>query len=173
MITTLPALTPVLATAAVGLLYYRRIRRNFGRQPYHPRRALARLVLLTLVAVLLVVVGLLQPHVRAAITIGAVVGIGIAVLALRHAHVEPSPSEAYYTPNPWIGGALSLLLVGRLAWRWSSGAFTGNFAGSMATGQPTSALTLGIAAVLVGYYLFFGIGLRRQLRRPVVAAPDA
>ncbi len=173
MITTLPALTPVLATAAIGLLYYRRIRRNFGRQPYHPRRALARLVLLALVAVLLVTVAVLQPHVWLAIAIGAVVGMGIAVLALRHTHVEPCLSEAYYTPNPWIGGALSLLLVGRLVWRWSSGAFTGGFTGGMATGQSASALTLGIAAVLVAYYLFQGIGLRRQLRRPAVAATGA
>lgn len=67
----------------------------------------------------------------------------------------------FYTPNPWIGGVLSLLLVGRLAWRMGSGVFTG---GTVQFGQNASPLTLAIAATLVGYYLFNGIGLALRMR---------
>ena len=46
----LPALVPYLATAGIGWLYYRRIRRSFGRQAWQPGRAIARLVLVSVVA---------------------------------------------------------------------------------------------------------------------------
>ena len=43
----LPALAPYLATAGIGWLYYRRIRRSFGRQRWQPRRTIARLLLVS------------------------------------------------------------------------------------------------------------------------------
>ena len=50
MTATHPAtLTPLFFTAAIGVIYYRRIRRQFGRQPYQPKRAMARTVFLMLV----------------------------------------------------------------------------------------------------------------------------
>jgi len=67
-----------------------------------------------------------------------------------------------YTPNPWIGGALSLLLVARLAWRWQQGA---RAFGPAAAAQP-SVLTLAFAATLVAYYLVNGGGLAWRMRRP-------
>lgn len=162
---TLPALTPILATAGVGFILYRRIRRLFGRQPYRPKRALARLILLGVVMLALIVAAVMLPQVWPGIVAGIVAGTAIGVFALRHTQVEPCLREAYYTPNPWIGGALSLLLVGRLAWRWAGGAFSG--------GMPTtqaSPLTMAIAATLIAYYLTYGMGLRRQLRRPALQA---
>ena len=50
------SLTPVLATAGIGWLYYRRIRRQFGRQQYQPRRAMLRVGLLALGACALLVI---------------------------------------------------------------------------------------------------------------------
>ena len=44
----LPSLMPFVAVVAVGLLYYRRIRRQFGRQPWQAKRHGARLVLLAI-----------------------------------------------------------------------------------------------------------------------------
>lgn len=79
----LPALTPYLATAGIGWLYYRRIRRSFGRQPWQPKRTIARLVLVSLVAASLACAAVFLPHVGVGIGIGAVVGgwPGVAVRA--------------------------------------------------------------------------------------------
>lgn len=162
---SLPQLTPVLVTAAIAWAYYRRLRSHFGRQRYRPRRALFRLGVLGLAGVALALAAAFVPDAAWTVVPGAVAGAALGVFALGKTRVDAGDGAAHYTPNPWIGGALSLLLVGRLAWRWSQGGFAPG-----APTQPTSALTLGIAAVLVAYYLAYGIGLRRRVRQaPPVA----
>ena len=49
----LSPLMPYLTAAGMGLLYYRRMRRYFGRQPWQPKRTLVRVVILTIVSALL------------------------------------------------------------------------------------------------------------------------
>jgi hypothetical protein len=162
------SLTPVIATAGIGWLYYRRIRRQFGRQQYQSRRAMLRVGLLALVACALLVMAIAIPKVGAAIALGLVAGCSLGALALRHVAIESADGVRWYTPNPWIGGALSLLLVGRLAWRFGHGAFA---AGGAQAAQNMSPLTLGIAATLVGFYVVNGAGLawRTRALAPAVA----
>jgi membrane associated rhomboid family serine protease len=158
----LPALTPYLATAGIGWLYYRRIRRSFGRQLWQPKRTITRLVLVSLVAASLVCAAVFLPHVGAGIAVGAVLGAALGVFALKHTHAQATDGKRYYTPNPWIGGGLTLLLLGRLAWRWSQGALTGS---SAQMGQQVSPLTLGIAATLIAYSLVYSSGLLLRMRK--------
>ena len=159
--TVLPALTPYLATAGIGWLYYRRIRRSFGRQTWQPKRTIARLVLVSLVAVALICAAIFLPHVGLGIGIGAMAGAALGVFALKHTHAQAIDGQRYYTPNPWIGGGLTLLLLGRLAWRWGQGAFAGG-AGQTAQASP---LTMAIAATLISYSLVNGIGLLLRMRQ--------
>lgn len=159
--TVLPALTPYLATAGIGWLYYRRIRRSFGRQAWQPKRAIARLVLVSLVSLALVSAAIFLPRVGWGIGTGAAAGAALGVFALRHTHAQVIDGQRYYTPNPWIGGGLTLLLLGRLAWRWGQGAF----AGGSAQAAQASPLTMGIAATLISYSLVNGIGLLLRMRR--------
>lgn len=157
----LPILTPYLATAGIGWLYYRRLRRSFGRQTWQPKRTIARLVLVSLVAASLVCAAVFLPHVGLGIAVGAMLGAALGVFALKHTHAQLIHGKRYYTPNPWIGGGLSLLLLGRLAWRWSQGALTGS---SAQIGQQASPLTLGIAATLIVYSLIYSAGLLLRMR---------
>ena len=156
---TLPALTPYLATAGIGWLYYRRIRRSFGRQPWQPKRTIARLVLVSLVMLALVAAAVFLPHVGPGITLGAVTGAVLGVFALRHTRDEIVEGKRYYTPNPWIGGGLTLLLLGRLAWRWSQG----GFANGAQMGSQASPLTMGIAATLIAYAVVYSSGLHIRM----------
>lgn len=158
----LPALTPYLATAGIGWLYYRRIRRSFGRQSWQPKRTVARLVLVSLVAASLICAAVFLPHTGAGIAIGAVLGAALGTFGLKHTHAQLIDGKRYYTPNPWIGGGLTLLLLGRLAWRWSQGAFAG---GSAQAAQQASPLTLGIAATLIAYSLVYSSGLLLRMRK--------
>lgn len=157
----LPVLTPYLATAGIGWLYYRRIRRSFGRQTWQPKRTVARLVLVSLVALALICAAIFLPHVGLGIGIGAVAGAALGAFALKHTHAQTIDGQRYYTPNPWIGGGLTLLLLGRLAWRWGQGAFVGG-SGQAAQASP---LTMGIAATLISYSLVNGVGLLLRMRR--------
>ena len=169
----LPALMPYLATAGIGWIYYRRIRRSFGRQPWQPKRTMFRLAILSLAVVGLGFAAVFLPHAGWGIAAGMAAGAVLGWLALRHTHVGAVDGKRYYTPNPWIGGALSLLLIGRLVWRWNQGAFAG---GAMQASQQASPLTLAVAAALVGYFVANNIGrmLRmRNLEKETLAGPAA
>jgi hypothetical protein len=154
---------PLVFLAVIGLLYARRIRRHFGRQRYQPRRALARIVLLAVVLCALLVMAFVLPQVAIGVAIGLVAGGVLGAIGLRHTRFEYSAGQGWYTPNPWIGGALSLVLLGRLAWRWQGGAFAAVGGGAHATQDP-SALTLGIVAALLAFYLVNGTGLAWRMR---------
>jgi hypothetical protein len=158
---SLPSMTPMLATAGIGLLYYRRIRRQFGRQPWKPgARFWLRVGVLSLLMAALLIAGSIVPGGALAIFAGTLVGAVLGGFAIRHTKIETADGARWYTPNPWIGGALSLLLVARLAWRWQAGAL----AVGTASRQAPSALTLAFAATLVAYYLVSGLGLLWRMR---------
>ncbi len=159
---TLPALTPYLATAGIGWLYYRRIRRSFGRQPWQPKRTVARLVLVSLVSLALLAAAIYLPQVGPGIGIGAVLGAALGAFGLKHTHAQVIDGRRYYTPNPWIGGGLTLLLLGRLAWRWGQGAFS---SGGAQAAQQASPLTMGIAATLIAYSLVYSSGLLLRMHQ--------
>ncbi|MCC4605873.1 hypothetical protein HG421_18565 [Xanthomonas campestris pv. badrii] len=155
-------LTPYLSMAAIGYFYYRRIRRSFGRQQWKPASTALRSVVLVIAAAALAYAVYGLPQVRLGIALGAVAGIGLGALSLRYTHAEWVDGRGWYTPNPWIGAALMLVLLGRLAWRWASGAFS---QGAAAAGSQASPLTLGIAAALVLYALVHVGGLWWRLRQ--------
>lgn len=165
-------LTPWVATAGVAWLYYRRIRRQFGRQAYRPRRATVRIVLLALVGCGLLLAAVVLPHLAPAMALGGLLGAVLGWLALRHMQVGMVDGQRSYTPNPWIGGALSLLLVARLAWRWHVGAFApAAQPAAESFGQNTSPLTFAFLAALVAYYLVSGIGLVMRMRALAGSGP--
>lgn len=157
MASPIAATAPYWLPALSMLLIYRRIRRNFGVQPWRPVRSGIRLGILALVAALLCVAGVAMPHLALGLGVGAALGAPLGLLALKHTHVAWRDGRRTYTPNPWIGGALTALLLGRMAWRYTHEGF--------AATQAPSALTMGMAAVLIGYSLVYTIGLMVQMRR--------
>ncbi|MFC5569604.1 hypothetical protein ACFPN1_05975 [Lysobacter yangpyeongensis] len=160
----LPALLPYAMTAGIGLMYYRRIRRQFGRQPWQPRRTMVRIALLALVLASLVLAGIFVPGAALAVATALALGAALGMYGISQTRIELVDGQRSYLPNPWIGGALSLLLVGRLAWRLMHGGFV--------QAQPggASPLTLAFAAALIGYYLTYSIALALRMRRLV---PDS
>jgi hypothetical protein len=158
----LPTIAPLLATAGFGWLYYRRIRRQFGRQAYRPRRTMVRIGVLSLVACALLVAGVLSHRLLPALAIGGLAGGALGWLALRHTRVAIVDGVRAYVPNPWLGGAIALLLVARLAWRWYR--FEALGAGMQQQGMLASPLTYGLLVALVAYYLVSSIGLVQRMR---------
>jgi hypothetical protein len=110
-------------------------------------------VLLALLALLLA----MRPAENWGIAAGAAIGGGFGLLALRLTRIDVTESGPGYTPNPWIGAALTGLLLGRMAWRIAAGGFTAP--------QSSSPLTLAIAATVLSFYVVQGLGLMHRMKR--------
>ena len=164
---------PIAALLGIGALVawrlYGRIQRLTTRQHFNLRRSRVSLVLFPLLMLLLLVGTYTHPLGIAAELGGALIGVGLAVYGLRHTQYENTTEGLFYTPNAHIGIALSVLLAGRVAYR-----FFQMYAATAAVAQPSqdfarSPLTLLIFGTTAGYYAWYAFGLIRWSR--TVAAP--
>jgi hypothetical protein len=153
---------PYLVAALIVFAVYRRLRRSFGRQPLRPRRMVFRIVLLSLFAVLLAPTTLRSSAFAAAALVGLAAGVLLALFGASRTRFENIGAERYYVPHTYTGIAVSLLFVGRVAYRLlqaygvahgASGLRSGAATG--AAGYLSSPLTLGLFYVLVGYYVYY------------------
>jgi len=156
-----------LAAAAVGFMMFRRIRRNIGQQRWRPGSVRFRLVVVSVVALLLLAGGAFVPHGAWAVPLALAAGGALGWLSLGHTHVHWDGGQKVYTPNPWIGGALSVVLLGRLAWRMTQ------LQAGAAQPQHASALTMAIAGILMGYSIVYLGGLMRRMQALGEAPPPA
>ena len=98
---------------------------------------------------------------------GLATGCAIGIIGLWLTKWEPGLEALYYTPNRTLVLGLTLVVTARLLygfWRgwetWRAGVNDGSWfvaagvAGSMAAG-----------AIVLGYYLAYWVGVRRQIRR--------
>lgn len=157
------ALAPAGFAVLIALMYYRRLRRLFGRQPVQPMRMKFRIAILLLVGALLLLRGALGPQGGLAAVAGLGGGIALAWLGLRLTTFESTPQGNFYTPHGGIGLALSALLLGRLVYRFFVIAPVVQDA-HQAGMDPFAAfqrspLTLAIFALLIGYYVTYYIAI--------------
>lgn len=153
--------TVTLVAAFVLWRIYRRVQRLTTRQPLRPIRAWFSVMFFPLL-----ILGLLfgiasTPLQSISKLVGVLIGVVVAVYALRHTQFEIASDGVYYTPNRYIGGGLALLLVARIAWRFfelyqASAALTG-----FTSGLLKSPLTLFVIGILAGYYAWYAFGLLR------------
>ncbi len=136
---------------------YRRIRRNIGRQPLRPGRIIVSMVILSLVSLAILATGLAQPVIALSFAAGAGLGVAGAFVGLRHTRFETTEQGHFYTPNTYIGIALTALLLGRMGWRLFRLQDEEYAAAHHGPGQ--SPLTFGLVGLTVGYYLAYYIGL--------------
>lgn len=159
---TTPAV-PILIGGLFAWSIYRRVRRNIGRQPLRPARIIVSLVVLSLVSMLLVVGSLPFPKMLLAMGGGALLGGALGFVGLRLTKFETTDQGHFFTPDMRIGIAISLLLVGRLAYRWwMVSQATGGGDPATTPMQPQlfqSPLTYFILGLTIGYYLVYRIGL--------------
>jgi hypothetical protein len=154
---------PYLVAALIVFAVYRRLRRSFGRQPLRPGRMVFRIVLLSVFALLLAPTALRSSAFAAAALSGLAAGILLAVWGASRTRYEIVGAERYYIPHTYTGIAVSLLFVGRVAYRLlqTYELTHGIRAAGPATptagpaGYVSSPLTLGLFYVLVGYYVCY------------------
>jgi len=160
----------------MALMVWRRISRQFGRQPIRRQRMTARIAIFAVIGCLLMLGGLRDIRLAEGVLGGAVIGAALGLLGLRLTCFEADPLKGdCYVPNPWIGALLTALLLGRLAWRFlvlwpqmqhaeALGAGVPPDAG-MPMAYQSSPLTMLVIGLLVGYYIAYYIGLLVHHRR--------
>jgi hypothetical protein len=170
----------VLAAIAmlVAFALYRRFRRLFGRQPVQPKRMRVRVGFLLLVGAFLLLRGFAQPQVALAMAGGFALGAALAWLGLRLTLFEATPQGNFYTPHSGIGIAVSLLLLGRLAYRFST-VYPQLQDAHQASGDPfaglqSNPLTAATFALVIAYYAVYLIGvLMRSAKMTHIIDGDA
>jgi len=163
------AVSLVFAAPLMAFAVYRRVRGSFGRQPIRTTRMTVRVVIFAVLIGLMMLSGLQDIRLAEGALGGVVAGASLALLlGLRLTRFEIGGNGAdCYVPNPWMGGALTALLVGRLAWRFLmlAPAMTGGAAAAQVPGPGNSPLTMAIVGLTVGYYLAYYAGILVHHRR--------
>ena len=151
--------TPVFGAVLVLVAWriYRRIRRNIGRQPLRPRRALTSIIILSVFSVVIVYASLHHPRLLLGVSGGLSLGVLLGLIGLRLTRFETTAAGHFYIPNTPIGVALSLLLVGRLVYRFM--VLRDVIATSHHPPPMQSPLTFFIIGLMAGYYIVYQTGL--------------
>jgi hypothetical protein len=156
---------------------YRRVRGSFGRQPIRTKRMTVRVAIFAVLIGLMMLSGLEDIRLAEGVLAGVAAGAALALmLGLRLTRFEVGGQGAdCYVPNPWMGGALTALLVGRLAWRFLvlAPAMAGGAVATHGPGLGNSPLTMAIVGLTVGYYLAYYAGIlvhHRRYKRALQAA---
>jgi hypothetical protein len=156
-------LLPAVVVGVVALRMYGRMRRNIGRQTLRPQRLVVRTAIYAVVTLALAVFSLMNQRLLLGLGAGLAIGVPLAFLGLSLTKFESTPEGRFYTPNPYIGGALTILLAGRLVYRLI---VLSNISQNAAQ-APTlmhSALTLCVFGLLAGYYITYSIGVLARSR---------
>jgi hypothetical protein len=150
----LVALMPLLAWRI-----YARFRRAVGRQRLSRARPWITLSIFSLVVVLLAFFA--REHVERLgwLAAGLLAGWLLALYGLHLTSFEPTAEGLFYTPNAYLGIALSLLFFGRMLHRLAE---VYALTRSVAPRPPSfarSPFTLAVFGVLAGYYIAYSIHL--------------
>jgi hypothetical protein len=154
----------LLLSALIVFAIYRRLRRSFGRQPLRPGRMAFRMVLLGLIGAVLAPAALRSGAFAGAAAAGLAAGVSLAFWGASQTRFEQAGTQRYYVPHTYTGIAVSLLFIGRVAFRLLQAyGLTRGAQGQAATlgsggygyGYVSSPLTLGLFFVLMGYWVCY------------------
>lgn len=170
-LTSYLVMLPILAWVV-----WRRVSRQFGRQPIRRKRMIFRIVVFALVGGLLALSGFHHLALAEGLAGGALLGAALGLLGLRLTRFEVDPVKGdCYVPNPWIGALLTALLLSRLAWRmlvaWPSMQGVADAGAMTPAGHALTPLTMLVVGLLVGYYIAYFSGLLIHHRRFQRARP--
>jgi len=152
-----PPIVPILMAGLIAWSIYRLVRRNIGRQKLRPRRILFSLVIFVIASIALLGLSLQLPKLLLGIGGGLLLGVPLGFVGLRLTRFETTDEGHFYMPNTQIGIVLSLLFIGRLAYRfWAI-----NDAVAAPNSPPAfqSPLTFFIFGLIAGYYIVYYVGL--------------
>src|SRR3954468_14593596 len=178
----MPAPTPstialLVLLPLVAWRVYSRFRRMVGRQRLSRGRPWITLAIFSIVLVLLTYAARAHVERLGWLAAGLAAGGLLAAYGLRLTRFEPTPQGLFYTPNAYLGIALSLLFFGRLLYRVAEVYALSSAASPTPPSFGSSSLTLAVFGLIAGYYVTYAVGLmlwrNRELRLQPQRAPLA
>lgn len=172
-------IAPIGIAALIGLRLYLRLRRSFGRQRVRTRRMTTRIVIFSILGIALVVLASYGGiWTLGSVLAGGACGTLLGYLGLRHTRFESGPEGSFYTPHTYLGLAVTVLFLARLAYDFLLLPHGVNGAplisiGHGASGKmpPESPLTFALSGAFIAYYVSYYLGVLRESRRPAAVAP--
>ena len=154
-------LLPSLIIPFVGWRIYSRVRRNIGRQPFHQRRWRSAVIVFSLATAALGWLAAPSLPALGALGVGLLLGTALTFPAFRLTRFESSAAGNFYTPNIVIGLGVTLLFLGRIAYRivavlGMSEAERAAAGGAASYQSPLTLLTYGVTA---GFYIAYNASL--------------
>ena len=141
-----------------------RIRRDLGWQKTTSRRLLFRRIGLVLLALMLSGILFLREPILAALAWA--ISLSLTSLSLRMTTFESRDDGTWFRTNPWIGGTLAAIVVGRIVYRL----FTMRAVSDMVMGpdgagiqlMSRSPLSLALALLIISYFgVYYNLVVRR------------
>jgi hypothetical protein len=151
-------LVPIIVVALLAIRMYGRVRRNIGRQRLQRKRLIAGIIIFAVVTCVLLFVSFIYPRVLLGLGGGLALGGLLALVGLRLTRFEATPEGRFYTPNSYIGVALSVLFIGRLLYRL---VLLSSISDKPAQAPPLmqSPLSFLVFGLLAGYYIGYYAGI--------------
>jgi hypothetical protein len=144
---------------------YRRVRRSFGPQLVRRGALMFRAGLFTVFAALILIFAPHSPNLMGFVLGGIAAGLLLGYLGLRHTRFETTDKGRVYIPHSYIGLFVTSLLIIRLAIRYVPIYMSPQQA--RIPQNPWAAYqqnpwTLAVFGLVVGYYVFYNIGVLRK-----------
>jgi hypothetical protein len=166
-------LVPLVMAPLIVLILYRRIRRNFGRQPVRPKRTWTRVAVFVVLTLMIGLASLRDQRLAEGLAAGLLGGVALGLVGLKLTRFEITATGDFYTPDPWIGLALTALLIGRLIYRFmvvypamqTATHVTAADHGNAFAAYQRSPLTMAVFGLLFGYYIAYYAGVLIHHRR--------
>ena len=168
---------PFLIAALVVWVIYRRVRRNFGRQLLRPRRMMVRIALLAVIGCLLAPLAARSSAMLAAVAGGLVAGVALGLWGAERTRFLDQDGQRYFLPHTYTGLAVTLLVLGRFAFRMTQVVGGPHAAAGVAGGRPggfsdalvRTPLSVTVLFVLIGYYVCFYARVLQKSKHPTPA----
>ena len=159
-------IVPIILIGLFAWRIYMRVRRNVGRQLFHPGRLRTSAIAFSVIAGAFLLYNLVLQHwlVAAALGGGLLLAVPIALYGLRLTKFEDTPQGKFYTPNTALGLGVSALFVGRIVYRMLT---LSNVSEAALAPQPfQSPLTFFLFGLSAGYYIVYYVGVLIRSHRP-------
>jgi len=154
---------PVLIVPLLGWRFYSRYRKLVGVQTVRPFKLWASVCAFPAILLLTGIATLAQTATFEGLLLGAAAGFALALLGLKLTAYQAGDSGLSYTPNMFIGMALSMLFFSRVVYR----GYQIYTASATQTSLPltTTPLTMAVVGLILAYYPTYSAGILRWRKR--------
>jgi hypothetical protein len=157
---------PLLIIPYLAWRVYMRVRRNIGRQLFHPGRLKVSIGIFATLAVAFLVYTLPNPLVAAALGGGLVLAVPIALYGIKLTKFEDTPQGKFYTPNTALGIGISALFLGRVGYRILVLYLSPDLRTVAAQPPMQSPLTFFLFGLSAGYFIAYQTGVLIRSHKP-------